>query len=59
MSSIAIGPGGTITIAYTGDASLEGKTMVMTPTSLANDYATVWSCAGGTMSRDDRPDVCR
>jgi type IV pilus assembly protein PilA len=59
VSSIAIGPQGVITITYQGEPLLQGKTLVMTPTVLAGDYAITWSCSGGTLPVELRPEACR
>lgn len=59
VASVAIGPAGAITITYRGQSPIQGKTLVMTPTVLDSNYAITWSCSGGTLTADARPDFCR
>ncbi len=59
VSAVAVGPNGTIVITYTGEPRIEGKTLILAPTVLDNNYGTTWSCTGGTVAREDRPENCR
>jgi type IV pilus assembly protein PilA len=59
VSSIAIASQGTITVTYQGEPLLQGKTLVMTPTVLDGAYAITWSCSGGTLPAELRPELCR
>jgi type IV pilus assembly protein PilA len=47
----------TITIAYTGDAAIQGSNIVMTATVGAG--GVTWSCTGGTVLDKYRPANCR
>ena len=59
VAGVEVGPQGTITITYRGRPGIEGKTLVMTPTATENGPISSWSCKGGTVAPDDRPEVCR
>ena len=60
VARVEVGPQGAITITYRGLSAIEGKTLVMKPTA-AEEHGpiTSWSCKGGTVAPDDRPDLCR
>ncbi len=59
VSSIAVGPEGVVTVTYKGDAALEGKTLVLTP-SIPGDARTInWSCREGTVQQEYRPVQCQ
>lgn len=58
VASITIGSSGVITIAYTGDAAIASKNMVLTPTTGAG--STTWNCkSNGTILAKHRPSACR
>jgi len=59
VSSIVIGPGGVITVTYTGDPELEGKTLVLTPAIVGDGRTMNWSCREGTMPAEYRADQCK
>jgi type IV pilus assembly protein PilA len=59
VSSIAIGSQGAITVTYQGERALQGKTLVLRPTVIDDGYAITWSCSGGTLPAELRPEACR
>jgi len=59
VSSIAIGPQGVVTVTYTGEPALEGKTLVLTPSIPSNARTMTWSCNEGTVSAEYRPVQCK
>jgi type IV pilus assembly protein PilA len=59
VSSLSVGPQGIVTVMYRGEPALEGRTLVLTPVVVGGDYGMTWSCSGGTVAAELRPDVCR
>ena len=59
VSSIAIGPQGVITVTYKNEQPLLGRTLVITPTVIEGGYSITWSCRGGTLPVELRPETCR
>lgn len=57
VSSVTVGAGGQITVAYTGDP-IGGATLILTP-STANAGSVVWDCTGGNVDARYRPGNCR
>jgi len=58
VSSVAVGSSGLITITYSNDANITGKTMILTPSS-ANAGSVSWTCLTGTVAAKYRPSNCR
>jgi len=57
-TSVTVGAGGVITVVYqnTGDASIDGGTIIYTPTT--NSGSVMWNCQGGTVPGKFRPARC-
>ena len=59
VSSIAIGPQGIITVTYKNERPLSGRTLVIAPTLVEGTGLITWSCSGGTLPAELRPEMCR
>ena len=59
VKSVEIGTNGVITITYSGETALSGKTLFLTPATA--DGAVKWSCtsATATLAGKYRPSSCR
>ena len=59
VASVAVGAGSVITITYTGDPAIAGRTLVFTPQG--NGARQVWECLTGpsTVDLKYRPSICR
>jgi type IV pilus assembly protein PilA len=59
VSSVSVGASGVITVTYSNDAAIQGKTMILTPTVGAGGIT--WSCKNGspTVATKYRPANCR
>ena len=59
VKSVKVGPLGKITITYSGDTKISGKTLFLTPKS--NVGSIQWSCtsATATIALKYRPSTCR
>ena len=59
VKSVAISTGGLITITYSGETALNGKTLFLTPST--PDGAVKWNCtsATATLAGKYRPSSCR
>ena len=59
VASVSVGFGSVITITYTADAAIAGKTLVLTPQG--NGARMVWECITGpsTIAPKYRPSTCR
>ncbi|MFZ5560779.1 MAG: pilin [Pseudomonadota bacterium] len=62
VAGIAVGPSGVITITFSADPAIAGKTLIMAPDVETRPGAIMWSCSSvdsGTVARKYRPANCR
>lgn len=61
VAKVEIGPIGAITITYTDDAAITGKTMILTPDASTSAGSIKWSCTSSiaTIKPGYRPANCR
>lgn len=57
VESVEVSAGGVITIKYANDAAIDGKTLVLTPSTTAG--SVVWDCTKGDVEARFRPGNCR
>ncbi len=57
VGSVSVGNSGVVTVTFSGDATIAGKTILLTPTN--NSGAIAWDCTGGTLAAKYRPSSCR
>jgi len=61
VSKIEIGSSGVITITYSNDESIDGKTLILKPDATSSAGSIKWSCTGSTatVKPSYRPANCR
>jgi type IV pilus assembly protein PilA len=57
VASIAVGTSGLVTITYTADAAITGRTIRLRPTITGGGLR--WTCSEGDMPANYRPATCR
>lgn len=62
VASVAVDASGMITIIYSGDPAIAGKTLLLEPDVTTREGSMIWKCdstVGGTVERKYRPANCR
>lgn len=62
VASIAVGTSGIITITYSADPAITGKTLILRPDANSRPGSIIWHCSdinSGTVERKYRPANCR
>lgn len=57
VASVQVGAGGTITVTYSNDAALTGRTITLSPSVSGGSIR--WTCTGGNVLPRFRPANCR
>jgi type IV pilus assembly protein PilA len=57
VSSVEIHPKGVVVVTFTGDSNIRGKTLELAPTAYGASLS--WSCRGGSIGAQYRPEPCR
>lgn len=57
LDSIEVGEDGVVTVTYGGTSTLNGETIIWTPTATGGNFQ--WDCKGGTLVDKLRPTVCK
>ncbi len=57
VASVSVGAGGIITVTYSNDAALSGRTITLSPSVTGGSLR--WTCTGGNLLPRFRPANCR